>query len=102
MFEVESFQKVLDVPASGVSESIEAVGNVEHIFGAEIQSDQSHPKRAHRASAWLQDYETAYACITEQVESSSYQETFQSMDSSHWRVLWKRRWKLCIKTKLGN
>jgi hypothetical protein len=93
MFEVESFQKVLDVPASGVSESIEAVGNVEHIFGAE---------RAHRASAWLQDYEMAYACITEQVESSSYQETFQSLDSSHWRVLWKRRWKLCIKTKLGN
>jgi hypothetical protein len=41
-------------------------------------SDQSHPKRVHKALAWLQ--ETSYACITEQVELSSYQEACHSMD----------------------
>lgn len=53
MFEVESFQKVLVVAASGDIESIEAVGNVEHIFGAKTQSDQTHPKKDHRPAAWL-------------------------------------------------
>lgn len=37
MFEVEYFQKLLNVPVSGDSGSIEAIGSVEHIVGAETQ-----------------------------------------------------------------
>jgi hypothetical protein len=37
MLEGEYFQKLLNVLASGDSGSIEAIGNVEHIVGAETQ-----------------------------------------------------------------
>lgn len=56
------------------------------ISEAETQSDRSRFKGAYRPHAWLQDYETSYACITEQGEPSSYQEACQSMHSSHWIV----------------
>ena len=62
-FEVESFQKIQDVSVRGDSESIEVVGDVGHISEAETQSDQICPKRVHRSTAWLQDYETSYVGI---------------------------------------
>ena len=71
-FEVESFQKIQDVLARGDSESIEVVGDVEHISEAETQSDQICLKRVHRSTAWLHDYKTSYAYIAEQGELSSY------------------------------
>jgi hypothetical protein len=74
------FQKIQYVSARGDSESIEVVGDVEHISEAEIQSDQICPKRVHRSTAWLQDYETSYAYIAEQGELSPYQKAWQSID----------------------
>ncbi|KAJ4977602.1 hypothetical protein NE237_008382 [Protea cynaroides] len=85
MFKLESLKEIQNQSEEQLTNTEGDETDEEHTKpGIETQGNQRRPKRTTDSPIWLKDYVTAYACITEEHETCTYREAYESNDVSQW------------------